>query len=156
GLTTGSYSILLSHVGTTSTATNIALNYGDSVAGEISEQHFEVVYTFRAARGDVVTITMQRISGDLDSYLLLADAQGNVLIQSDDDPLSPGTLDAAITNYRIEKTGAYAIVATRFGRAGGKSKGNFALNLEQTPIENLGKTSDQPILVDYNTSISGS
>src|SRR5258708_25899636 len=114
GLTTGSFTLSLSHVGITSSS-GAALQYGDSIVGEISDTQFQHVYAFRATRGEIIKITMQRISGNLDSMLILADASGNVLLTDDEDPESPGTLDSAIRNLRIERTGNYVVVATRFG-----------------------------------------
>jgi hypothetical protein len=155
GLTTGGYMLKLSHVGTANAADGIALRYGDSIVAEINDQQPEIVYSFKATRGDIIRISMQRISDDLDAYLILADASGNILTTNDEDPASPGTLDAAITNWRIEKTGSYVIVATRFGRAGGTSRGHFSLTLDQLSAAQLGTSAENAILIDYNTHLDG-
>jgi len=47
------------------------LHYGDSIVGSIGD-NAQQIYTFNAQRGDLISITMQRISGDLDSYLILS------------------------------------------------------------------------------------
>ncbi len=155
GSTTGSYSLTLARVGLSASGTGAALSYGDNVIGEIRPDAPEQVYGFTAQRGDLIHISMQRISGDLDPFLILADSQGNVLSASDDDPASPGTLDAAITDWLVRKPGAYLIVATRFGREAGTSRGGFALTLERAPLDALGKSSDRAILIDYGSTQSG-
>lgn len=155
GSTTGSYSLTLARVGLSASASGAALGYGDNVIGEIRADAPEQIYGFTAQRGDLIHISMQRISGDLDPFLILADAQGNVLTASDDDPASPGTLDAAITDWLIRKPGTYLIVATRFGREAGTSRGGFALTLDSIPMEAMGKSIERAILIDYGGAQSG-
>jgi hypothetical protein len=154
GLTTGGYSLTLSHIGITD-ASSTALQYGDSVVGDLKDDQFQSIYVFRAARGDIIRATLQRISGDLDSLLILADAQGNILVSNDEDPDSPGTLDAAISNFRIWQTGNYILVATRFGREAGQSRGGFALTLDRLPPEAMGKVPEKAILIDYGSTSTG-
>ncbi|MEP7284791.1 MAG: PPC domain-containing protein [Chloroflexota bacterium] len=154
GLTTGSYSLTLSRVGITGDA-DTALHYGDSIVNEISTQQFQHIYAFRAIRGDIIQATMQRISGDLDSFLILADAAGNVLVSNDEDAESPGTLDAGIYNFRIEKSGNYLLVATRFGREAGESSGGFSLSLDRLSPERLGNIPERSILLDYGSVETG-
>jgi uncharacterized protein YfaP (DUF2135 family) len=148
GLTTGDYSLTLVRVGLIG-GTGATLEYGDSVVAELNNEQYQQVYVFRGERGDIVRASMQRISGDLDALLILADSQGNVLIVNDEDPASPGTLDAAIHDLRIVKTDNYLLVATRFGREAGQSRGGFSLNLERLPPETLGKVPEKAILLDY-------
>src|SRR5262249_46442340 len=154
GLTVGSFRLTLSHVGITASS-DAPLQYGDSIVGEISDAQFQHIYSFRATRGEIIKITMQRISGDLDSMLILADASGNVLLTDDEDPDSPGTLDAAIRNLRIEKTGNYVLVATRFGREAGESQGGFSLVLDRLPPESLGKVPEKAVLIDFGGTANG-
>jgi hypothetical protein len=167
GTTTGSYTLLMKRVALNATPTPIAspgqrpnaptltlLHYGDSLVGTIDTQA-EQPYVFTAQRGDLISITMQRISGDLDAYLILADAQGHPLVTNDDDPASPGTLDAAIRRWLIHTSGDYQIVATRFGRASGPSRGAYSLTLDRVPPEQLGVTLDLAALLDYGGSSTG-
>jgi hypothetical protein len=154
GLTTGGYSLTLLHIGITD-ASGTALQYGDSVIGDLKEGQFQRIYVFRATRGDIIRATQQRISGDLDSLLILADAQGNILASNDEDPDSPGTLDAAISDFRIWQTGDYILVATRFGREAGQSHGGFALTLDRLSPEAMGKVPEKAILIDYGGTSTG-
>jgi len=156
GLTTGGFALTLSHVGATNSGAGTALQYGDSVVGELSGEQFQQVYVFRANRGDIIQITMQRISGNVDSLLILADSQGNVLTVNDEDAESPGSYDAAIRDFRITKTGNYMLIATRFGREAGESRGGFSLALDRLPPESLGKVPQKAVLIDYGSKSTGS
>ena len=160
GTTIGNYILLLKRVALSATVTPTRaaqstnapaltlLHYGDSLVGRIDSQ-FEQPYVFTAQRGDLITITMQRISDDLDPYLILADAQGHPLIVSDDDPASPGTLDAALRNWLVHTSGDYQIIATRFGRESGTSHGAFSLGLDRVPPEQMATSLDLAALLDY-------
>lgn len=157
GMTTGSFSLTLTHVGltTSNASTGATLQFGDSVVGEINNDIYQQVYAFQANRGDIIHATLQRISGNLDSFLILADAQGTVLLVNDEDPDSPGTLDAAISNFRIKKTGTYLLVATRFGREAGDSRGGYSLTLDRLPVQALGNVPEKAVLLDYGTTATG-
>jgi Bacterial pre-peptidase C-terminal domain len=158
GLSTGAYSLTLTLAGVSggdSSNPSSPLQYGDNVVGDLDAQQYQQVYAFRATRGDVIQATMQRISGNLDSLLILADAQGKILISNDEDPDSPGTLDAAFYNLRIEKTGIYELIATRFGQDAGTSRGGFSLTLSRLAPEMLGKVPETAILLDYGTTLKG-
>lgn len=154
GSTTGAFSVTLSRVGVISGSRTI-LRYGDSVVLELTDREFQYVYAFAGDRGDIIHITMQRVSGDLDSLLILADQDGNILMVNDEDPASPGTLDAAISDVRIKRTDTYLIVATRFGREAGTSRGSFSLSLNRLAPDELGKTPDKAVLIDYGGTAGG-
>ncbi|MEL7673899.1 MAG: hypothetical protein AAGU78_09195, partial [Chloroflexota bacterium] len=91
------------------------INYGQSALGQITRSSRVAFYFLRAQRGDVVNITMRRVSGSLDPHLDFATAEGGILASNDDDPLSEGTLNAAIRDFTIQKTGVYLIQATGYG-----------------------------------------
>jgi hypothetical protein len=154
GTTSGDFSLTLTRAGVTSTGDTV-LQYGDSLVGEINTENFQHIYAFHAERGDIISASMQRISGDLDSLLILADAQGNVLVSNDEDEQSPGSFDAAIYDLRILKTGNYVLVATRFGRDAGISRGGFSLTLDRLAPETLGKVPEKGILLDYGAVVTG-
>jgi hypothetical protein len=165
GLTTGKYSLKLSRVGVVAAtlvpdATNSpetrSIQFGDSVVDEIDNATFQRIFVFGALRGDLISIRMQRISGDLDAQVFLADAQGTILKSSDDDPNSVGTLDAAIYDFRIRTTGSYLLVATRFGAEGGGSRGGFSLSLNRQPPEVMGLTAETAILLENEVEYRGS
>ncbi len=155
GTTSGHYTLLLEQVGESATETT-ALQYGDSVVGNITADAPLVFYFLRAQRGDVISIKLLRLSGDLDPLLDLATSDGLTLASNDDDPLAAGTLDAGISNYTILQTGIYLIVATRFGRMAGDTTGNYALSISQTPPDELAGTLAMAQLIDYGASVEGS
>jgi hypothetical protein len=102
----------------------------------------------------VITLTLQRISGDLDPVLILADAEGNVILINDEDPASPGSLDAAISNFRIEASGNYLVAATRFGGQAGPSNGAYSLRLTRALPSQLGFSLESPLTLE-GTSTQG-
>jgi len=129
--------------------------YGDQTIGEIGTDASRL-YQFQAQRGDRITIAMQRIANNLDPYLILRDPAGKSLIGQDDDPLSPGTLDAAIRNWLITTSGTYQIVATRFGQAAGTSHGSYALSLSKLAADQLGLSAATAALLDPGAPVAGS
>jgi hypothetical protein len=153
GTTAGTFSLLVERAGSSPGADSI-LAYGHQVLGRITDETPLAFYFFRAQRGDVITITMQRTSGDLDPSLDLATPDGIVLL-ADDDGFSSGTLDAAITHYTVQLTGVYLVVATRFGREAGATEGTFVLSLTRTPVEQLGLEPANARLIDYGTAVTG-
>ncbi|MFN8563657.1 MAG: PPC domain-containing protein [Anaerolineae bacterium] len=138
GTTSGSYTLAVDRIGVSS-ASGSALRYGDSVYNTITDAQPQVYYTFRAARGDIISMRMQRASGDLDPALLLVNSQAQIIADNDD---NPGTLDAAINGFVIRDAGVYAIIASRFGQAAGRSKGSFVLTLSAGAESGLGRSVD--------------
>ena len=86
----------------------------------------EHLYTFRATAGDVITIQLTNLTGNLDPNVTLTDNLGTTLAYSDDNLLT-GTLDSAIQGYIIPRSGFYSIVADHY-RAEGES-GEYRLKL---------------------------
>ncbi|MEP7294088.1 MAG: pre-peptidase C-terminal domain-containing protein [Chloroflexota bacterium] len=136
GTTSGAFSLTVDRIGVSS-ASGSALRYGDSVYNTITDSNPQVYYSFRAARGDVISVRMQRASGDLDPALLLVNGLSQIVADNDD---SPGSLDAAINGFIIREDGVYALIASRFGQAAGRSKGAFVLTLVSGSESGLGRT----------------
>ena len=148
GSTSGTYNLLVQHADYgTSRAT--ALRYGQSVLGQITRGNPVAFYFVRAQRGEVITITMRRVSGDLDPHLDFATADGQILISNDDDPLAEGTLNASIRDFTILRSDVYLIQAT--GYSG--TEGSFTLTVTQVPPEELGKTLEDALLIDYGMAV---
>ncbi len=105
---------------------DIALAYGDSAAGEITNQNFEAVYTFKGQKDEVVVITMSAPQDStLDPYLYLTDTANQVISQNDDF----FNLNARIIT-RLPATATYQIIATRLGGRTGEGEGEFDVTLE--------------------------
>jgi hypothetical protein len=116
-----------------------ALEYGQAVFGRIDGDVYELVYTFDAQAGDLVTVAMNRVNEDetLDPLLILRNANGATLITNDD--VTPGfSRDAGIIEFAIPETGSYTIVATRFGGQFGSSVGDFELSFTANGIVIIG------------------
>ncbi len=155
GSTTGDYTLVLERIGSNASA-NAVLRYGDRVLGRITADDPLVFYFVRAQRGDVITVTMRRTSGNLDPHLDLATSDGVVIFSNDDDANAEGTLDAGINRYTILETGTYLIVATRFGREAGNTQGSYVLGIDQIPVDQLGTSPTNARLIDYGETLSGS
>ncbi len=154
GSTSGQYELLLEHVGAGVSETTI-LRYGESVIGRVTADRPLMFYVLRARRGDVISVTMRRTSGDLDPRLDLATADGIVLVSNDDDPAAAGSLDAGIRDYTVRATGVYLILATRFGYEAGDTEGSYVLTLTRRPLDELGTSPEEARLIDYGMTIEG-
>ena len=155
GSTTGEYELQLQRLGAT-TSPGATIQFGDSIIGEITDDSPQVVYVFSGQRGEVIDLRMLRTSGNLDTLIDLANAQGQILRSGDDDPSESGTLNAAIMNYTLPESGYYIIVATRYGRRSGETRGSFLLTLTAIPRDLLGRSPANAILMDYGAEVRSS
>lgn len=159
GNTAGRYSLTLERVGVASDPAleeeTFLLRYDESAVRDLNDAQPQHLYTFAALRGDLITVRMTRISGDLDSVLILADAEGNVLLINDEAPDRRGTLDAAIVEWRVPRSGNYLLVATRFGSEGGNTRGAYSLLLSRVPPEELSLTPERAALLSYGERVIG-
>lgn len=110
----------------TGNAEGMEIEYGTTVVGAVDSTNLEQRYVFVGKAGDIVTITMQRTDGDLDSYLSVFDAAGQELVFNDEDFAGIGK-DAAIRRFKLPADGTYTIVATRYGAFNGLSAGTYEL-----------------------------
>ena len=116
GITSGGYSLeLVTGAGATQEATLINdIAYGDSVSGGLDTNNPEDVYTFFAERGEVITATMRTTQGDLDTMLILTDAQGNEVARNDDNLFDENISNSEIFNTLLTESGYYTLIATAF------------------------------------------
>lgn len=124
-----------------------------SERSEISDEVSEVLYTFTANAGDVITLRMTRDDNTtLDTYLILTDAAGRTLIENDDAP-DAGRTESLIENFTIPADGDYTVIATRFQRELGSTTGGFTFTLEEgsTVIE----ATPDPIQPDAIALVTG-
>ncbi len=105
----------------------LPLSYGETVSGNIDDAISAVTYRFYGTADDTITVTMSRAGGDLNSYLYLLDADGQLLFEDNDS--GEGNGDARLT-YTLPADGAYLIVATRLGQMQGTSAGSYMLMLQ--------------------------
>ena len=128
---------------------NTNLQYGDRINGAISDVEPIVSYTFAGQAGDIVDISMQQTSGNLDPLLVLISPTGEEIALNDDDPESSGR-DAFLRNIQLPTNGIYTILATRFRREAGTTNGTFTLQLDK--VDEV--SGDIPFIV-YGQSVEG-
>ncbi len=103
--------------------------YDGGAAGTISDATPQLYYTFRGAAGDVISLQMSAVSGNLDPRLILMDNLGNSLDSNDDD-LQLNTIDAQIQGYVLPFDGFYTVLASRYDPGQDRSNaGDFRLKL---------------------------
>lgn len=110
-----------------------AINYGDSIAGELPDDATSDVYSFSGNTGDEVTISMIAADDDqLDTKLnlyRLVDYAAGVTLASNDDSNEVGFPNSQIVTT-LPSDGEYIIEATRFDGAG-----PYTLMLEATTTD---------------------
>lgn len=89
------------------------LNYDAIQFGTITERTGVETFTFRGDAGDVISVQMSAMSGNLDTRLLLSDNLGSILDNNDDDLLA-NTFDSFIARYTLPRSGYYTILAARY------------------------------------------
>ncbi len=115
---------------------SLALN--QTASGEIGGAVHTVEYTIDLRAGETIAITMQRLSGDLDCFLIVFGPQGNVQAFNDDSavPVGDTSLNAHIPGYTAPADGTYYIQATRYQFDEGRSAGRFQLTVGPgTPMD---------------------
>ncbi len=105
---------------------SLATGYNSLVNGTLDADNGQVVYTFRATAGDVISIQMTHSSGDLDPNVAITNNLGTIIVFNDDNLLT-GSLDSGIQGYIIPRSGFYSIVAGHF--AGEANSGDYRLKL---------------------------
>ena len=114
GKTNGEYQLRLDRVDEpfVDVPTGVAsLNYGTSVSGRIIPDKAIDLYAFYGRRGEIISISMTRVDGNLDAYLQLLNSQQEVVASNDD---SGANQNALISNFSLPVTGMYYIRARRY------------------------------------------
>lgn len=117
-----------------SLAQNSTLAYGDTVTGEITNENYEVPYTFEGKAGDVIVVEMTMLEEGLDPYLQLKNAEGEIISFNDDGGVG---LNSVMGPVVLPADGIYTIVATRYMQADGGSVGSFELTLSRSEISTI-------------------
>lgn len=109
-------------------ATNIPspINRNVPVSGSISNEAPFQTYSFAGTAGEVVTVAMQAVGPNLDTLLQIVDESGSVVAVNDD---TAGTTDSLISNARLLSSGAFTIIATRYGMELGGTEGQYQVTL---------------------------
>ena len=104
------------------------IQYNSSVSGVINDSTPQVLYSFQGSAGDVVSVTMSRMDGDLDSRVAILDAELRELASDDD---SGGNQNSLIDRFVLPSTGTYYVQASRFSGQGLPTSGGYLLVLSQ-------------------------
>lgn len=107
----------------------LALNVDET--GVINDEVAFESYIFTASAGTIVSVTMNRASGDLDPYIVLVNRQTReILAENDDDPRDNiSTTNAFIDSVTLPADGEYIVLATRYQGVDGSSAGDFVLRV---------------------------
>lgn len=108
---------------TTDPDDNRILTSGQTLSGTIDPANDQDAYHFDATQGQRATIRMNRVSGNLDSYLYLYAPNGSQVTYDDD---SGGSLNSLINQVSLPQTGRYRILAKSYNSA---STGAYSLSL---------------------------
>lgn len=113
----------------------VLMAYGDTEVGEINDTRFLLFYVFNGTAGDVVTVEVSGLTGNLDSVLHLYQSSGAgwIEIASNDDSPRGGTYDARLENVILPVTGKYLIAISRYGLERENTFGTFSLTLTKAP-----------------------
>lgn len=158
GLSEGQFEVLLDVFAAGSISTPVDPNTGVTIQtfeGQITTETFYQLFTFQGEASQVVTISMDATSGDLDPYLLLLDPRGRELARNDD--RAEGVLNATLDNILLPTAGEYTIVAARYQRLFGTSTGEFTITLREgtgQPTRIAGLSVDAAVNTTQNGSIT--
>lgn len=119
--------------GVSSLTTPIA--YGQTEVDELNDDQYLLFYVFDGTAGDIITIEVDHLSGNLDSVLHLYRSEGEswVPIASNDDSLTGGTYAPLLSDITLPQTGKYLIALNRYGMENETTFGTFALTVTQSP-----------------------
>lgn len=106
----------------------IPLSYGDTLSGVIDKDVYLYGYCFVGSAGDEVTIDVAATSGNLDTYLLLTDADFSEEYGRNDD-ITSGVTDSQII-ATLPANNVYVIGVSRYELEEGTTTGGFALTVE--------------------------
>jgi hypothetical protein len=125
---------------------NTPIEYGETVEGEITDDAYEVGYSFSGTAGDVVVIEMRRANTDSGLYnaaVVLLDPSGSTLADSTDYFAYEGA--QALVAAELPEDGDYTILATRDDGRTGDEVGEYVIKLFQPDI-----LSEEPIQAEMN------
>ncbi len=95
----------------------VSLEFGSSVTGKISEANPRDVYAFYGRQGEVLSISMTRVDGNLDALLELLNGAQEVVARNDD--RAANDQNALIDHYALPASGTYYIRARRYAGTDG-------------------------------------
>jgi hypothetical protein len=107
----------------------LPLELNQSITGEITETVTFIPYIFTGDTGDVVSIQMSRVSGNLDTYVILINRRTRAILAENDDEDGGETSNSVISEFTLPENGEYIVLASRYQGADGASSGEFSLEV---------------------------
>lgn len=123
------------------------LEPGSVVSETINNDTPEVLFTFEGRAAQVITLTVNVTSGNLDPSIVLYGPNGDEVASNDD--VSGTDRNAAIPDLTLPLDGTYVVSVLRFRGPRGQSAGSFELRF----TENNGQTGD---VLTFGTPVEGS
>lgn len=98
------------------------------IRGTLAGSTYFQTYKFNGTANQVLSLAMSRISGSLDTLLLVFDPNGQIIAENDD-IVAGNVTNSAINNppVRLPVDGVYTIMATRYGKDVGGTAGQYEL-----------------------------
>lgn len=126
------------------------IDLGKFVEGEISNKEYEIKYTFKGEKGEIVSVQMLPAAGtyDLDPYLILRDSDGDILAENDD-----FGYPMALVVVELPANETYTILATRNGGSTGESVGGFRIRVDKVEPVTSGAKLEATILSDSEKEV---
>lgn len=107
---------------------------GQTLNGSITSDNKFDLYTFAGRAGDVISASLARTTGNLDTVLFLVDPNG-IQLSHNDDVIAGTNTDSYIGDYQLTQDGPYILIATHFGLGYGGTTGTYTLTLSSTSAE---------------------
>jgi hypothetical protein len=98
---------------------------GNAIRSAITDDQYVTYWDFDVNAGETATISMKTVSGNLDAFLVLLDANNRILAYADD---TEG-MNAILKNVRFPQSGTYTVAATRYKQAQGYTAGEYELTI---------------------------
>lgn len=156
GVGSGSFVLTLSEAANSGMGNSplaaIPLSYGGAIEGRLTENLTAQYYRFQAQQNDVITVTMERVSDNIDTLIVIADSALNELIEDDDGGEGQ---NSRLQDFRIPAGGTYYIIATRYERDFGSTTGRYTLRLDAAGSAFEDVPADV-LRISYNTTLTGS
>ncbi len=134
-------------IGAVSAQNKVALKLGEFVKGEITQKVHEVSYSFKAKKGDIITLEIMPDPDqpDLDPTVELRNSDGKTLAKNDD-----FNYPLALAIAEVPSDGDYIAVAGRSGGEEGDSVGKYNLRVSVAELVGPGSTIDAKISSNFD------
>ena len=106
-----------------------------SIQGMLTSDGLATLYPFEGLAGQLINVTMDTLSNDLDPYLILLDSQGREITRNDDWGMD--NRNAGLRDVLLNDDGRYYIVATRYRQMFGTTSGDFSVLVKESPGGNI-------------------